>query len=206
MTSIDVVVVAAGSGTRLGSEIPKQFLPLAGVPMLNRTLSVFQTHPRIRRVQVVIGAGQEKFYSGTAPFVVGGARRQDSVLAGLEALTKDVPNYVLIVDAARPFTTHKIIDDVIAALAPDTAVLAAVPVSDTLRHAADGETKTIWRDGHWLAQTPQAFPFAQILELHRALKHIDVTDDVALFESHGLPVKIIEGSKRNFFTRSLPSP
>lgn len=196
MTTIDVLVMAAGSGTRIGNDIPKQFLPLAGVPMLSRTLSIFQTHPAIHKVHAVIGAGQEEFLNQT-PCITGGVRRQDSVRLGLESMAANPPNYVLIVDAARPFTSQRIIDGVIAALSPDTAVLTALLVADTIKHHADNNTKTIQRDGHYLAQTPQAFPFAKILELHRAMAHLDFTDDVALFESEGLPVKIVPGSPQN---------
>jgi 2-C-methyl-D-erythritol 4-phosphate cytidylyltransferase/2-C-methyl-D-erythritol 2,4-cyclodiphosphate synthase len=198
MTTIDVLIVAAGTGARFGGDVPKQFLPLAGVPMLRRTVNVFASHPAVRNIQVVIGAGQEKFYDCDAPFVTGGARRQDSVLAGLEALAKNAPDYVLIVDAARPFTTHQIIDGVIAALTPDAAVLTAIPVADTIKLASADHTKTLDRKDHYLAQTPQAFPFAKILALHRAMKTQDFTDDVALFEARGLPVHIAPGSARNF--------
>ena len=205
MIAIDVLIMAAGGGTRLGSPIPKQFLPLADIPMLRRALAIYQSHLAIRHIQVVIGKDQEKFYQGAinntakllAP-IIGGAQRQDSVLAGLEALKTTAPDYVLIADAARPFTSLQIIDDVIAALASDAAVLTAIPVADTIKHFVGGQIQTIQREGHYLAQTPQAFPFTKILELHRALKSQDFTDDVALFEAQGLPVKRVPGNAFNF--------
>ena len=158
----------------------------------------------MRHIQVVIGAGQDELYAAAMgdsakllPPVIGGVRRQDSVLAGLEAMARHAPDYVFIVDAARIFTRASILDDVIAALSPNTAVFTAMPVADTIKHQGT-QIKTIARADHFLAQTPQAFPFAKILELQRELAGADFTDDVALFEARGLPVKIIPGNGRNF--------
>jgi len=204
---IDVLIVAAGTGSRVGDNMPKQFLPLGGVPMLRRVMELYATHPAVQHIQVVIGAGQEKFYEQIfspdpkpkklLPPVIGGARRQDSVRLGMYAMAVHGPNYILIADAARPFTTLKIIDDVVNALAPDTAVFAAIPLMDTLKHQRDGHTQTIPRENHWLTQTPQAFSFAKLLALHQELQHENFTDDVALFEAADLPIHIVPGSARN---------
>jgi len=191
----------------MGDDIPKQFLPLGGVSILQRVVEIYCAHPSVQRVQVVIGAGQEKFYEQIfppnhkseklLPSVIGGARRQDSVRLGLQTMAVHTPDYVLIADAARPFTTAKIIDDVVNALAPNTAVFTAMPLADTLKHQNGAQTQTVPRKNHWLAQTPQAFPFAKLLELHQELQHEIFTDDAALFESAGLPAHIIPGSARN---------
>lgn len=202
---IDVLIVAAGSGERIGTDMPKQFMPLAGKSMLRRTAEIFTQHPKIRRVHVVIGAGQNEFYHNTmgpvaaqvSPPVTGGERRQDSVRLGLEAMAQDAPDYVLIVDAARPFTTHEVIERCIAQLG-DHAVLTAVPCTDTLKHQLEKQLITIDRNSVFYAQTPQAFPFNTILELHRRYQTQDVTDDMALFEKAELPIKIIQGDRRNF--------
>lgn len=202
---IDVLIVAAGSGDRMGAEMPKQFVKLAGKAMLRRTAEIFTQHPKIRRVHIVIGAGQNEFYHSamgataaqvSAP-ITGGARRQDSVRLGLEAMAANAPDYVLIVDAARPFTDHAIIDRCLAELG-DHALLTAVPCADTLKHQLEKQLLTIDRNNVFYAQTPQAFPFQAILELHQRYQVEDVTDDIALFEKAELPIKIIQGDKRNF--------
>src|ERR1700733_2153107 len=118
MPRIAVLIVAAGKGVRAGTELPKQYERLGGVPMLRRTVQAFRGYS----VQVVIGPGQEDLAAGVlagldlpAP-VPGGATRQESVRLGLEALAKDAPDFVLIHDAARPLVTAQVIENVIAAL------------------------------------------------------------------------------------------
>lgn len=202
---IDALIVAAGCGTRIGSDLPKQYQLLGGKAVLRRAVEIYHAHPGVRHVQVVIGAEHEKFYAAAmgelaaelpTP-VIGGRRRQDSVHAGLAAMTAEAPGYVLIADAARPFTSHALIDEAIAALANDTSVLVAAQLTDTLKLQDGTGMKTIARENHWLAQTPQGFPFEKILELHQAMKNQNFTDDIALFEAAGLPVRIVTGNAQN---------
>lgn len=193
---IDVLIVAAGSGARFGSDVPKQFIPLAGKSMLQRVMENYQAHSAVRNVRVVIGKDQEKFCPEVSAPIIGGARRQDSVRLGLEAMAADAPDYVLIVDAARPFTSHAVIDRAVAALG-DHAVLTAIPLADTARQQLEKQSVMLDRTTIFLAQTPQAFPFVRILELHQKYQSKDFTDDVALFEEAGLPVEIIQGDTRN---------
>lgn len=193
---IDVLIVAAGSGVRLGGDMPKQFIPLAGRSMLQRVMETYGAHPAVRNVRVVIGAAQEKFCPEISNPVTGGTRRQDSVRLGLEAMAADAPDYVLIADAARPFTNRDVIDRAVAAL-DDHAVLTTIPLADTARQQLEKRNVTLDRKTIFLAQTPQGFPFARILELHQQYKDKDFTDDVALFEEAGLSVEIIQGDTRN---------
>ncbi|HRJ13200.1 MAG TPA: bifunctional 2-C-methyl-D-erythritol 4-phosphate cytidylyltransferase/2-C-methyl-D-erythritol 2,4-cyclodiphosphate synthase [Alphaproteobacteria bacterium] len=193
---INVLIVAAGAGLRVGSHVPKQFIPLAGKSMLQRTMENYRAHPAIRNIHVVIGAGQEKFCPEILTPITGGARRQDSVRLGLEAMAAGAPDYVLIVDAARPFTSAQIIGRVIENLS-EFALLTAIPLSDTIKHRGEDQIVTIDRTNIFSAQTPQAFPFAKILELHQKFQDKDFTDDVALFEHAGLPIQIIQGDTRN---------
>ena len=195
------MIVAAGKGARAGTELPKQYEPLAGKPMLRRTVEAFSGYP----VQLVIGAGQEELAARVldglalpAP-VAGGATRQQSVRQGLEALAKDAPDFVLIHDAARPLISPKVIQDVVKALeAGADGALPMVAASDTLRRRdAAGRWILVDRENLYRAQTPQGFVYAKILKAHRDHAGQEVTDDVALAELAGLKVEMVEGEEKN---------
>jgi 2-C-methyl-D-erythritol 4-phosphate cytidylyltransferase/2-C-methyl-D-erythritol 2,4-cyclodiphosphate synthase len=201
MPRIAVLIVAAGKGVRAGTELPKQYERLGGVPMLRRTVQAFDGYC----VQVVIGPGQEALAAGVlagldlpAP-VPGGATRQESVRLGLEALAKDAPDFVLIHDAARPLISRKVTEAVVKALAAGAdGALPMVAASDTLRRqGADGRWTLVSRDGLYRAQTPQGFVYDKILRAHRDHAKEDVTDDVALAELAGLKVEMVEGEEKN---------
>jgi 2-C-methyl-D-erythritol 4-phosphate cytidylyltransferase / 2-C-methyl-D-erythritol 2,4-cyclodiphosphate synthase len=198
MPKIAVLIVAAGKGERSGRAGPKQYEGLAGKSLLARSAAAFGNLP----VTVVIGPGQEILYAaahpGGAPPVTGGARRQDSVRLGLEALEKDPPDYVLIHDAARPLVSPRLIENVVSAL--EAGAKGAVPMlalPDTLRRK-DGESwTTIPRDNLYRAQTPQGFRFADILGAHRAHAARDVTDDVEIAALSGIKVEAVLGEETN---------
>jgi 2-C-methyl-D-erythritol 4-phosphate cytidylyltransferase / 2-C-methyl-D-erythritol 2,4-cyclodiphosphate synthase len=201
------LIVAGGSGQRFGAERPKQYLDLLGKPILRRTVDAFLSHPRITGVQVVIDpawrAQYDRAVAGlTLPEpVTGGATRQDSVRNGLEALAALAapPARVLIHDAARPLTDAATIGAVIDALDETPGAVAAVPVADTLKRGAHGLVgATVDRDGLWRAQTPQGFRFADILGAHRAAAGLALTDDAAVAEQAGLPVRLIPATEDNF--------
>jgi 2-C-methyl-D-erythritol 4-phosphate cytidylyltransferase/2-C-methyl-D-erythritol 2,4-cyclodiphosphate synthase len=202
MPKTAILIVAAGKGERAGTSLPKQYEPLAGQPMLRRTVAAFDGWP----VHVVIGPGQEDLaaaaLAGLAlpPPVLGGATRQESVRRGLEALASDPPNFVLIHDAARPLVSSRVIGDVIAALEGGAdGVLPMVAAADTLRRrGADGGWSLVPRDGLYRAQTPQGFAYGSILKAHRDHAAQEVTDDVALAERAGMKVVMIEGEEKNF--------
>ena len=193
-----VLIVAAGKGERTGRALPKQYESLAGRPMLRWTAEAFGALP----VQVVIGAGQEELYQAALPAgrppLIGGARRQDSVRLGLEALVAEAPDFVLIHDAARPLASQGLIASVIAAL--ENGARGAVPMlamADTLRRP-DGENWVpVSRDGLYRAQTPQGFVFADILQAHRRHATTDVTDDVEIAQLAGLKVIAVPGEEVN---------
>lgn len=200
------LIVAGGSGQRFGAERPKQYLDLAGKPVLRRTVEAFLGHPQVTGVRVVIDPTWRDAYdaalSGLAlpDPVAGGASRQDSVRNGLEALAADgAPDLVLIHDAARPLIDADTIAAVIAALDGMPGAIAAVPVADTLKrgssHAIAG---TVDRDELWRAQTPQGFRFPAILEAHRAAAGLSLTDDAAVAERAGLPVALVPSKEDNF--------
>ncbi|MBM3951725.1 MAG: bifunctional 2-C-methyl-D-erythritol 4-phosphate cytidylyltransferase/2-C-methyl-D-erythritol 2,4-cyclodiphosphate synthase [Rhodospirillales bacterium] len=205
MTECVALVVGAGQGTRFGGTIPKQYLPLAGEPVIRRALSAFLDHPRIGRVRPVIDpAHRDLFHAASAglaclPFVAGGATRQESVRRGLESLIEMKPKLVLIHDAARPFPDAALISRVIDALSSSPAAIPALPVADTLKRADAGGrvAATVPRDGLWRAQTPQGFRFDAILDAHRRLADRAATDDAQLAEMAGLAVAMVDGSEDN---------
>jgi 2-C-methyl-D-erythritol 4-phosphate cytidylyltransferase/2-C-methyl-D-erythritol 2,4-cyclodiphosphate synthase len=199
------LIVAAGSGTRLGSTVPKQYLPLAGRTVLRRTVEAISGHPAIAGIRVVINSGHCPLYEATAagldllPPANGGVSRQESVLNGLESLVALRPDRVLIHDAARPFVTHSMIDKSLAALDDFPAAVVALPVTDTLKLGHNGRvTGTVDRAGLWRAQTPQAFRYADILAAHRRCKGAALTDDAAVAEAAGLSVRLVMGTEENF--------
>ncbi|MBA3836671.1 MAG: bifunctional 2-C-methyl-D-erythritol 4-phosphate cytidylyltransferase/2-C-methyl-D-erythritol 2,4-cyclodiphosphate synthase [Sphingomonas sp.] len=195
---IVALIVAAGSGTRLGSAIPKQFAPLAGKPMIAHGVTAFSSHPLITSLTIVIGAGQEAMLAqavGPVRAVTGGATRRESVYRGLEAIAADGgADLVLIHDAARPFLSHTVIDTLIAALDEDPGAVPALPVADTLARGIEVLGETVPRDGLWRVQTPQAFRFDAILDAHRRWpKGDDATDDAQMLRRFGLTVAMVEG-------------
>jgi 2-C-methyl-D-erythritol 4-phosphate cytidylyltransferase/2-C-methyl-D-erythritol 2,4-cyclodiphosphate synthase len=201
MSHIAVLIVAAGKGERAGRARPKQFEPLQGKSMLARSVAAFGAD--FDEVRVVIGPGQEDLYAaalpgGAAP-VIGGARRQDSVRLGLEALVQGKPDFVLIHDAARPLVSAKVIRAVVAAL--EAGAAGAVPMlsmADTLRRRDGDSWTTLPRDKLYRAQTPQGFRFDDILAAHRAHAARDVTDDVEIAALAGMTVEAVAGEESNF--------
>jgi 2-C-methyl-D-erythritol 4-phosphate cytidylyltransferase/2-C-methyl-D-erythritol 2,4-cyclodiphosphate synthase len=208
--SVAAIIVAAGRGERAGREGgPKQYRPVGGKAIIARCLEVFLSHPRISQTFVVIHPDDHELLraalgdlSGRIVAVQGGATRQESVLAGLEALKDTAPAAVLIHDAVRPFVTAELVDRVTATALEGTAALPAIPLADTVKRVNERRlvTATVPRQDLYAAQTPQGFPYRVILDAHRraaAEGLLDFTDDAAIAEWAGLPVRIVEGSPEN---------
>lgn len=203
----DVIVVAAGRGQRAGDGMPKQYRNIGGVPVLRRTLARFLGQPGIRFVQPVISPEHGEFCSsviagldGVLPPVAGGATRQASVRAGLEALAGDPPDLVLIHDAARPFVSARLVADAIAAAAEHGAAVPALALVDTVKALiAPGLVATgPDRDRIRSVQTPQSFRYELILAAHRAQAGADdLTDDAAVAEAVGHRVATFAGDPAN---------
>ena len=205
MTGCTALIVAAGRGSRVGGEVPKQYRRLAGTPLLRYSAEVFDRHAGIDKVRVVIHPGDRELYDealaglGIGEPVAGGETRQESARLGLESLSDDAPDKVLIHDAARPFVDAVTIGRILDALDRADGALAAVPLVDTLKRGEDGRVRaTIERAGLWRAQTPQGFRYAAILAAHRAAGDKGFTDDAAVAEEVGLAVALVEGSEANF--------
>jgi len=205
--TVAAVVVAGGRGLRAGGDVPKQYRRVGDIPVLRQSLTIFASHPEIAFVQPVIHRDDREHYADIAgglavlPPTIGGATRQASVRAGLEALAEHRPAIVLVHDAARPFTSAALVSRAIAAGACGGAI-PGVAVTDTVKEVDAGGRvlRTLDRAHLRGVQTPQAFPFDDLLAAHRkaaAAGREDFTDDAALAEWAGMPVGVFEGEPGN---------
>jgi 2-C-methyl-D-erythritol 4-phosphate cytidylyltransferase/2-C-methyl-D-erythritol 2,4-cyclodiphosphate synthase len=196
---IVALVVAAGSGSRAGGGLPKQYAPIAGKSLLAHALDALG-HPLVDEIRVVIAAGQEALYHEAvgeralpSP-IVGGETRQQSVRNGLEALAGEDVAAVLIHDAARPFLPSKVVEALVEALEEADGAVPVLPVVDSLA-MGDGQLgEAVARDRLVRVQTPQAFRFPAILEAHRAWTGaMEATDDAQVARAAGLTVALVPG-------------
>ncbi|NUS33338.1 MAG: 2-C-methyl-D-erythritol 4-phosphate cytidylyltransferase [Gemmatimonadaceae bacterium] len=204
---VGVVIVAGGSGTRVGGGELKQFRWVAGKPMLLHSVQTFMARPDVGTVVVVLPSQ----YAGDPPpwlfqcdvdrllVSLGGRTRSESVANGLDDLP-DEAEVVLVHDAARPLVGAATIDRVVSAVRAGRSVIAALPVVDTLKQVDDDGriVATVPRDNLWRAQTPQGFPRRVIVDAHRRARadRIEATDDAALLERLGIAVEVVRGSER----------
>ena len=206
---ICAVIVAAGKGTRMGPNIDKIFLPVAGRPVIAHTWQRFDRFADIAQIVVVVRDGMQNAFAEIAAqiqttkpylFAIGGKERQNSVWNGLEALPKNA-SIVAIQDGARPCTSDEIIRDTLAAAAETGAAVAAQKVTDTIKESAANNTiaRNIDRTYLWSVQTPQAF---RVEVIRRALsevlaRNLAITDDTAACELIHQPVRLVESRSPN---------
>lgn len=204
---VGVVIVAGGTGTRVGGDELKQFRWVAGKPMLLHSVQSFMARPDVGMVVCVL----PQRYAGDPPpwlfqcdvdrllVSIGGRTRAESVANGLDDLP-DEAQVVLIHDAARPFVDEDTVDRVMAGVRAGDGAVAALPVVDTLKEVdSEGRiVRTVSREFLWRAQTPQGFPRRMIVDAHQRARRerIDATDDGALCEQFGYPVRVVRGSER----------
>ncbi len=192
------LIVAAGSGSRAGGGLPKQYMPIGGRPLLVHTIDSL-AHPAIDVIGVVIGEGHEALYRDAIgdrrllPPIVGGETRQQSVRNGLNALAAQDVSKVLIHDAARPFLPSDVVDRLLHALTSKPAAVPVLPVVDTLAQGTDSLGPVVPRDGLFRVQTPQAFRFADILRAHSSYSGPDASDDAQVARTAGLEVEMVDG-------------
>jgi 2-C-methyl-D-erythritol 4-phosphate cytidylyltransferase len=203
------IIAAAGAGARMASDRPKQFLQLAGTPVIIHTLKVFEQCESINEVILVLPAAESAgFLSLAAKFglrkvgrvVPGGVTRADSVKRGLLAIRAATAEIVAVHDGVRPFVTAEEIDAVVTAAKADGAAILVAPVTDTIKQIGDGRIeRTLDRAGLRRALTPQCFRYDVLWQAYQAADVTDpsVTDESVLVEKLGIPVSIIEGSPRN---------
>ncbi len=203
------IIAAAGAGTRMASDRPKQFLLLAGTPVIFHTLKVFEQCDSINEVIVVLPAEESAGFLSMAGkmglrkiarVVPGGATRAESVKRGLMSIRSATAEIVAVHDGVRPFVTVEEINDTVAAAQTDGAAILVAPVTDTIK-VVDGESivRTLDRGGLRRALTPQCFRYELLRE---AYQHVDIndsslTDESALVEKLGHRVSVVEGSAMN---------
>ncbi|HSL38821.1 MAG TPA: 2-C-methyl-D-erythritol 4-phosphate cytidylyltransferase [Desulforhopalus sp.] len=202
------ISAAAGFGTRMQLDRPKQFHLLGGIPILARTVRVFAAHPGIDRIVVVVPEdhlpeSRQMFARhgldlAEIELIAGGRRRQDSVRAGLAALDAGV-DLVLVHDGARPLVSAAVIDRCLDTARHDGTAVAAVAVNDTLKRGSDDGwvVETVSRTSLWQAQTPQAARRDLLEQAFRQNGEADVTDEASLLERAAIPVRLVAGEAGN---------
>lgn len=206
------IVLAGGKGSRMQSDIPKQYMELLGKPLLYYALKAFEDSD-VEQVVLVTTEGDEEYckkelverfgFSKVVSIVAGGSERYVSVWNGLKGLKEQEPDYVLIHDGARPLVTAELINRLIAETEQYGACVAGMPVKDTIQMADERGTITLTpkRDSLWTAQTPQSFEFSLAYDAYERLMQepeIHVTDDamvVGLY--HDIPIQMVRGSYTN---------
>jgi 2-C-methyl-D-erythritol 4-phosphate cytidylyltransferase len=204
-----VIIAAGGSGRRFGGSIPKQFLRLNGVPILQRAIGAFHAVRDVGEIVVVIPAAHRARvqrlvlragFTKVSAVVAGGKERQDSVWSGLGAFVQP-PAIVLVHDAVRPLVTRQVILDVAAAARRHGAAVAGVPVKDTIKREGKKGwyTATLERKGLWAVQTPQGFRYRLLREAHVRARNEEFigTDESSLVERMGIAVRVVQGDERN---------
>jgi 2-C-methyl-D-erythritol 4-phosphate cytidylyltransferase len=209
MTTL-AIIPAGGAGRRMGGSVPKQYLPLAGVPVIVHTLRAFQSAPVIDEIYLVVPEGdipevkngivQRYGFTKIGKVLAGGAERQDSVRNAL-AHVRDEHGIILVHDGVRPFISGELIRRAVAAADQYGAAAIGVPVRDTVKEVspAGWVVKTVPREGLWLMQTPQAFqrPLIQGAYEKAGKDGFTGTDDASVVERMGVPVRMIPGGSDN---------
>lgn len=199
-----VVIVAGGKGLRMGTDIPKQFLPVGGMPVLMRTINAFHNFDADMDIILVLPSDQQGYwselcreYSFCTPHRIadGGETRFHSVRNGL-ALAAD-EGLIAVHDGVRPFVTAEVIERCFAEAEHKKAVIPVIPVVDTVRQLVDGGSVTVSRDLYRLVQTPQTFDAALLKEAYRQPYTPHFTDDASVVEAFGHEVTLVEGCREN---------
>lgn len=206
------IVLAGGKGSRMQSDVPKQYMELLGKPLLYYSLKAFEDSDA-EQVALVTAEGDEEYcrkelverfgFAKVVAIVAGGAERYASVWNGLKCLKEQEPDYVLIHDGARPLVTAELINRLITETEQYNACVAGMPVKDTIQMTDERGTITLTpkRDSLWTAQTPQSFEFSLAYDAYEQLmreQEINVTDDamvVGLY--HDIPIQMVRGSYTN---------
>lgn len=207
---VHALIPAAGHGARYGGAVLKQYLPICGKPVLAHSIRIFQFHPQISGITVVLAEDDQWFESAVGPLsaavetVLGGDTRSQSVRNGLRFIAENHPesDWVLVHDAARPCLSHACLDRLLEqGLESEDGAILAMPVGDTLKRENDeqGITATIDRTGLWAAQTPQLFRVKALTDAIDAahLQGCDMTDEASAMEYAGASPKLVMGSAAN---------
>jgi 2-C-methyl-D-erythritol 4-phosphate cytidylyltransferase/2-C-methyl-D-erythritol 2,4-cyclodiphosphate synthase len=194
--TVIALIVAAGSGSRLGGGVPKQYRPIAGKAVLAHAVDALRSHPAIDAVRVVVAAGQEELARealasrDVGELIIGGAERSDSVRAGLDAIDADV---ILVHDAARPFCPHIVIDRLLGALAAADGAVPVLPIADTLARSDEMLGESVDRAGLVRVQTPQAFRLGVLVASYARWSGGNASDESTVVRAAGQRVAVVEG-------------
>ena len=199
-----VLIVAGGKGLRMGTELPKQFLPIGGKPILMRTMEAFHAYSPDIQIIVVLPHSQQDFWAELCAkhhFVLphrvadGGETRFHSVKNGLEWVSE--PALVGVHDGVRPFVSREVIARCYREAAMRKAVIPIVDIVETVRHLVPGSSVTVNRNDYKLVQTPQVFDASLLKEAYRQSYVPGFTDDASVVEAMGQPVALVEGNREN---------
>lgn len=199
-----IIIVAGGKGLRMGGEIPKQFIPIGGKPVLMRTIETFYAYDSSIQIILVLPVSQQDYwkdlcreYSFDIPHQVadGGETRFHSVKSGLNLVEEE--GWVGVHDGVRPFVSSDVIDRCYSAAAMWQAVIPVVDVVETVRHLTEEGSETVPRDQYKLVQTPQVFDVSLLKKAYNQEYTSHFTDDASVVEALGVKVHLVEGNREN---------
>ncbi len=201
-----VIIVAGGKGLRMGGEVPKQFLPVGGKPVLMRTLERFREAMPELQIILVLPKAQQDYWQQLCrehQFAVeyqltdGGQTRFHSVQNGLALVPDDAQGVVGVHDGVRPFVSAEVICRCYEAARESKAVIPVVPVVETVRHLQGASSVTVPRDEYRLVQTPQCFDIQLLKAANKQPYNDGFTDDASVVEAFGYDIKLVEGNREN---------
>ena len=201
-----IIIVAGGKGLRMGSDIPKQFLPIGGKPVLMRTLERFREYSADLQIILVLPEAQQAYWQelcGKYDFKVkyqlanGGQTRFHSVQNGLALVPDDAEGVVGVHDGVRPFPSIEVIKNCYETARTAKAVIPVIPVVETVRHLEGDSSVTVPRGDYRLVQTPQTFDIQLLKAANRQPYNDGFTDDASVVESYGHAITLVEGNREN---------
>ena len=201
-----IIIVAGGKGLRMGSDIPKQFLPIGGKPVLMRTIERFREYSADLQIILVLPEAQQDYWKDLCEkydFKVvyqlanGGQTRFHSVQNGLALVPDDAEGVVGVHDGVRPFPSIEVIKNCYETARTKKAVIPVIPVVETVRHLEDEGSVTVPRDKYRLVQTPQTFDIQLLKAANRQPYNDGFTDDASVVESYGHAITLVEGNREN---------
>ena len=201
-----IIIVAGGKGLRMGSDIPKQFLPIGGKPVLMRTLERFREYSADLQIILVLPEAQQDYWQELCrkynfeveyQLANGGQTRFHSVQNGLALVPDDAEGVVGVHDGVRPFPSIEVISNCYETARTAKAVIPVIPVVETVRHISPLTSKTVPRDEYRLVQTPQTFDIQLLKAANRQPYNDGFTDDASVVESYGQDITLVEGNREN---------
>jgi 2-C-methyl-D-erythritol 4-phosphate cytidylyltransferase len=201
-----IIIVAGGKGLRMGSDIPKQFLPIGGKPVLMRTLERFREYSKDIQIILVLPEAQQPYwhqlcqeYHFDVEYTLanGGQTRFHSVQNGLAKVPDDAIGVVGVHDGVRPFPSIEVIRNCYTTAREKKAVIPVIPVVETVRHLEGEQSKTVPRDAYRLVQTPQTFDIQLLKAANRQPYNDGFTDDASVVEAFGYKITLVEGNREN---------